>query len=48
MGGAYYDPSSGIFCVMEDAVDARGGFEVLIMRAYPRISHLYTTYFSLL
>jgi len=31
MGGAYYDPSNGIFHVMEDAVDARGGFEVLIM-----------------
>ncbi|WAR62693.1 hypothetical protein PtB15_15B280 [Puccinia triticina] len=31
MGGAYYDPSDGVFYVMEDAVDTRGGFEVLIM-----------------
>ncbi|KAI9616097.1 hypothetical protein KEM48_005354 [Puccinia striiformis f. sp. tritici PST-130] len=30
-GGAYYDPSNGIFYIMEDTVDARGGFEVIIM-----------------
>ncbi|KAA1129229.1 MutS protein msh5 [Puccinia graminis f. sp. tritici] len=31
MGGAYYDPSNGIFYLMEDAVDTGGEFEVLIM-----------------
>ncbi|PLW39362.1 hypothetical protein PCASD_05030 [Puccinia coronata f. sp. avenae] len=31
MGGAYYDPSNGTFYVMEDTVNARGGFEVLLM-----------------
>jgi hypothetical protein len=32
MGGAYYDPSNGTLYVMEDAVNARGGFEVLLVK----------------
>jgi hypothetical protein len=46
MGGAYYDPSNGTFYVMEDTVDARGGFEVLLMRTHT-ITHLAITIFFL-